>query len=69
MQYLSFKAYPVGSTKAEKTVIIIRKRAKRFELVAGVLHYRDQVKSDGRQFLRQVLLQLCVIIIIILAIQ
>ena len=50
--YLSGKTYPVGCTKAEKAVI--RKRAKHFELVAGVLHYRDKAKSDGRQLLRQV---------------
>ena len=50
--YLSCKTYPVGCTKAEKAVI--RKRAKHFELVAGVLHYRDKAKSDGRQLLRQV---------------
>ena len=38
----------MGSTKTKKAVI--RKRAKHFELyVAGVLHYKDKAKSDGRQ--------------------
>ena len=50
--HLSCKTYPVGSSKAEKAVI--RKRAKHFELVAGVLHYKDKAKSDGCQCLRQV---------------
>ena len=54
--YLSANSYPVGCSKAEKAVI--RKRAKKFELADGVLHYRDENKSrcarTGQAFLRQV---------------
>ena len=50
-RYLSAKAYPIGCTKAERAVI--RKRAKMFELVGGVLHYKDE--RDGESILRQVI--------------
>ena len=43
--------HPIGCTKAEKAVI--RKRAKKFELVGGVLHYKDE--RNGELILRQVI--------------
>ena len=46
--YLSAKAYPIRCTEAEKAVI--RKRAKKFELVGGVLHYKDE--RNGESILR-----------------
>ena len=36
--YLANGTYPPGATKAEKGVI--RKRAKKFQIVDGILHYR-----------------------------
>ena len=53
--YLLREDYPPGATKAEKGVI--RKRAKKFELVDGILHYRS-VGKDGQSRLKEV----CVII-------
>ena len=49
--YLASGRYPETATKVEKGVI--RKRAKKFLLVDGVLHYKQSVKG-GEQRLRQV---------------
>ena len=51
--YLFNSSYPEGASKAEKCVI--RKRAKKFQLVDGVLHYKENV-NGGHQRLRQVLI-------------
>ena len=49
--YLLREDYPPGATKAEKGVI--RKRAKKFELVDGILHY-GSVGKDGQSRLKEV---------------
>ena len=49
--YLANGTYPEGATKAGKAVI--RKRAKKFQLVDGVLHYKETLKT-GQLRLRQV---------------
>ena len=49
--YLANGTYPEGATKAVKGVI--RKRAKKFQLVDGVLHYKETLKT-GQLRLRQV---------------
>ena len=49
--YLANSTYPEEATKAVKGVI--RKRAKKFQLVDGVLHYKKTLKT-GRLRLRQV---------------
>ena len=49
--YLANGVYPEEATKAVKGVI--RKRAKKFQLVDGVLHYKKTLKT-GRLRLRQV---------------
>ena len=49
--YLANGTYPPGATKAEKGVI--RKRAKKFQLVDGILHYKETLKA-GQLRLRQV---------------
>ena len=49
--YLANGTYPDEATKAVKGVI--RKRAKKFQLVDGVLHYKETLKT-GRLILRQV---------------
>ena len=41
--YLRRSEYPAGATKVEKG--IIRKRSKKFQLVDGVLRYRDVAKN------------------------
>ena len=49
--YLSGYEYPSSATKAEKGSI--RKRAKKFTIANGLLHYKDQTK-DGQLQLKQV---------------
>ena len=53
--YLANGSYPVSATKMEKGVI--RKRAKKFHIVDGGLHYKEMLKG-GQQRLRQVLILL-----------
>ena len=48
--YLTASRYPGGATKADKATI--RKRAKKFEVVDGVLHYKENKASTVN--LRQV---------------
>lgn len=43
--YLANGTYPPGATKAEEGVI--RKRAKKFQLVDGILHYKETLKADS----------------------
>ena len=45
--YLTNGMYPIGATKQEKAVV--RKRAKKFHMVDGFLHY-----NKGKEGLRQV---------------
>ena len=45
--YLTNGTYPIGTTKLEKAVV--RKRAKKFQMVDGFLHY-----NKGKEGLRQV---------------
>ena len=49
--YLSDGQYSAASSKAGKGVI--RKRSKKFELLSGVLHYKDSSKTEEPR-LRQV---------------
>ncbi len=49
--YLTTSTYPGDATKADKATI--RKRAKKFQVVDGILHYK-QVSKDGTLTLRQV---------------
>ena len=44
--YLSQGRYPLEATKQE--ICIIRKRAKNFQLLDGVLHYKGKGGSCGR---------------------
>lgn len=45
--YLTRSEYPEGSTKAEKGAI--RKRAKKFRMVDGLLHYTGRKDEAVRQ--------------------
>ena len=51
VSYLLKGEYPVGATKVEKGVI--RKRAKKYNVIDGILHYKDVLK-DGHTKLKQV---------------
>jgi hypothetical protein len=49
--YLTDGRYPDGATKVEKGVI--RKRSQKYKIVAGVLHYCENLRT-GDHRLRQV---------------